>query len=104
MYGNDYFQTSLLECVHKFRSVLETSNGDWAVKGFIDVAKNVYTISVDTKVISKIIELMIFPALQTFAEENSCIMQFSSEQNHYPDITFIKKNKEKIALDLKKHI
>jgi len=74
MRGNDYFQTSLLECVQKLRSVLEVSNGDWAVKGFIDVAKNVYTISVDTKVISKIIELMKFPALQTFAEENSCIV------------------------------
>ncbi|MDR2426494.1 MAG: EcoRV family type II restriction endonuclease [Endomicrobium sp.] len=95
------FQTSLLKHIDDFRSVLETSNGDWTVKGFIDVFKNIYTISIDTKVISKIIELMLFPALERFAKDNSFIMEFSKEQNHYPDITFITKDKEKIALDLK---
>ncbi|MDR1941249.1 MAG: hypothetical protein LBQ47_02875 [Endomicrobium sp.] len=94
-------QEQLLHCVNQFRSVLETDNGDWTVKGFIDIAKNIYTISVDTKVISKILELMIFPALAAFAKENNYIMELSKEQNHYPDITFITKNKEKIALDLK---
>jgi hypothetical protein len=28
-------------------------------------------------------------------------MQFSSEQNHYPNVSFITRNKEKIVLDLK---
>jgi hypothetical protein len=101
MINDDDFQMNLLRCINDFRSILETSDGDWAVKGFIDVAKNIYTISVDTKVISKIIELMIFPVLQKFAKDNNFIMQFSSEQNHYPDVTFITKNKEKMALDLK---
>jgi hypothetical protein len=99
--ADDAFQTNLLRHIKDFHSVLETSDGDWAVKGFIDTAKNIYTISVDTKVISKIIELMIFPVLQNFAKENNFIMQLSLEQNHYPDVTFITKNKEKIALDLK---
>jgi hypothetical protein len=76
-------------------------NGGWTVKGFIDIAKNIYTISVDTKVISKIIELMIFPALEKFSKKNNFIMEFSKEQNHYPDVTFISCNKDKIALDLK---
>ncbi|MDR2192072.1 MAG: EcoRV family type II restriction endonuclease, partial [Endomicrobium sp.] len=40
------FQNSLLEHIHNSRSVLETLNGDWTVKGFIDISKNIYTISV----------------------------------------------------------
>lgn len=44
-------------------------NGDWIVKGFIDIAQNIYTISVDTKVVSKIIELLIFPQLYAFAKK-----------------------------------
>lgn len=91
MTNDDDFQMSFLKRINDFRSVLETSEGDWTVKGFIDIAKNIYTISVDTRVISKIIELMIFPILQSFSKENNFIIQFSSEQNHYPDVTFITK-------------
>ena len=100
MRQND-FQKSLLKHAEDFRKVLATPSGDWSVKGFIDIAKNIYTISVDTKVISKIIELMMFPVLQKFAKENKLKMILSSEQNHYPDVTFITKNRQKIALDLK---
>ncbi len=89
----DNFQDSLLKHTEDFRKVLATPSGDWTVKGFIDVAKNIYTISVDTKVVSKIIELMMFPVLQKFAKENNFEMIFSAEQNHYPDVTFITKNK-----------
>lgn len=99
--GLDNFQKSLLKHTEEFRKVLATPSGDWSVKGFIDIAKNIYTISVDTKVVSKIIELMMFPVLQKFAKENNFEMIFCAEQNHYPDVTFITKNKQKIALDLK---
>jgi len=97
----DNFQKSLLKHTEDFRKVLATPSGDWSVKGFIDVAKNIYTISVDTKVVSKIIELMMFPVLQKFAKENGFEMHFCAEQNHYPDVTFVTKDKKKIALDLK---
>ena len=60
----DAFQTQLLKHSEDFRKILETPTGDWSVKGFIDIAKNIYTISVDTKVISKIIELMMFPVFK----------------------------------------
>ncbi|MCA6072268.1 MAG: hypothetical protein LE178_01805 [Endomicrobium sp.] len=46
MINDDDFQMNLLRCINDFRYVLETSDGDWTVKGFIDVAKNIYTISV----------------------------------------------------------
>ncbi len=97
----DAFQKNLLKHTEDFRNVLATPTGDWSVKGFIDITKNIYTISVDTKVVSKIIELMMFPVLQKFARENEYEMVLSSEQNHYPDVTFITKDKQKIALDLK---
>jgi len=54
----DNFQKGLLKHTEDFRKVLATPSGDWSVKGFIDIAKNIYTISVDTKVVSKIIEKM----------------------------------------------
>ena len=82
----DNFQKNLLKHTEDFRKVLATPSGDWSVKGFIDIAKNIYTISVDTKVVSKIIELMMFPVLQKFAKENKFKMILSSEQNHYPDV------------------
>lgn len=97
----DNFQKSLLKHTGDFKKVLATPSGDWSVKGFIDVARNIYTISVDTKVVSKIIELMMFPVIQKFAKENNYEMIFCAEQNHYPDVTFVTKDKKKIALDLK---
>ena len=97
----DNFQKNLLKQAEYFRKFLATPSGEWSIEGFIDVAKNIYTISVDTKVVSKIIELMMFPIIQKFAKENDYKIIFSAEQNHYPDITFITKGKKKIALDLK---
>ena len=93
------FEKSFIEYFDKFKKVISTGEGDWTVKGFIDVYKNIYTISVDTKVISKIVELMLFPVIQRFAVENNFNMVLSQEQNHYPDITFIGKEGNKIALE-----
>lgn len=84
-----------------FTSVVSTKKGDWIVKGFIDVAKNIYTISVDTKVISKIMELLLFPNISRFAKDHGYKMVLSKEQNSYPDITFIDENDNKFAVDMK---
>jgi len=56
---------------------------------------------VDTKVVSKIIELMLFPVISQFAAEHGFKMVLSEYQNHYPDISFITPDETKIALDLK---
>jgi hypothetical protein len=95
------FRESLLACFEDFRQSLATHAGDWVVKGFVDVYRNVYTISVDTKVISKIIELILFPVLSQFAAKHQFRMVLSEHQNHYPDISFITPTGAKIALDLK---
>jgi hypothetical protein len=55
------FLNALRQEIATFRSAVSTQNGDWTIKGFIDIAKNIYTISTDTKVISKVMELLLFP-------------------------------------------
>jgi len=96
------FKENFEDYFSNFYPILSTKEGDWTVKGFIDVFKNIYTISGDTKVVSKLIELMIFPKILQFSSEYNYDIVLSSYQNHYPDVTFIDKTtKEKIALDIK---
>ena len=83
------FKTALEARFQDFFSLVSTDKGDWTVKGFIDVYKNIYTISIDTKVISKIVELMIFPIILDFAAQNNFQIVLATHQNHYPDVTFI---------------
>ena len=35
-----------------FAKAVATNEGDWIVKGFIDIYRQIYTISVDTKIVS----------------------------------------------------
>src|SRR6185437_15978736 len=95
------FLDLLQEKAATFNNLISTSTGDWSVKGFIDVFKNIYTISGDTKVVSKLIEIMLFPQFLTFASENGFKLVLSREQNHYPDLTFIDNAGYKFAVDLK---
>jgi hypothetical protein len=97
----DNFLNKIQEEVAHFSKTVSTDKGDWVVKGFIDIAKNIYTISIDTKVISKIMELLIFPNICLFEERNGFKIILSKEQNFYPDITFIDKNGYKYAIDIK---
>ncbi len=58
------------EEVGSYKEYLETDDQEWIVKGFIDIDKNIYAITNDTKVVSKIIEIILIPRLFRFAEEN----------------------------------
>lgn len=95
------FRNQLFKHIELFNAAVSTGEGDWIVKGFIDIAKNIYTISVDTKVISKIMELLLFPKICQFAHDNNYKMVLCKEQNFYPDITFIDSGNNKFAVDLK---
>jgi hypothetical protein len=98
----DKFREKLLGYLNQYLCDIQDPDGNWTVKGFIDIFKNIYTISLDTKVISKVLEIMLLPKIQQFATENDFEIILSKEQNFYPDITFIdKKSEEKIALDIK---
>ncbi len=88
--------------VEGYNKIIATENGDWIVKGFIDIYKNIYTITIDTKVVSKVIELLLIPAFENFAQNNNLILELPPQQNFYPDLTFISKQTgEKFSVDIK---
>ena len=76
---------------------------EWTIKGFIDVFRNIYTISPDTKIVSKVLELHLFPHFLTFAERIGYELELATYQNWYPDLTFVSKadSTVKFAVDLK---
>jgi len=82
---------------------ISTKDGQWSVKGFIDSYKNVYTISNDTKIVSKILEIHLFPEILRFAKEIRYKIILAEHQNYYPDVTFEKIDNPKIkfAIDFK---
>lgn len=97
------FEEKLNEFVKEIESYVSTETGEWSVKGFIDVYKNIYTISSDTKIVSKILEIHLFPTILKFANDAGYNIILAEHQNWYPDLTFVnKKDPEiKFALDLK---
>ncbi len=97
------FKIELNKFADKLEKYVSTENGDWSVKGFIDVYKNIYTISSDTKIVSKILEIHIFSQILQFADSIDYKIILAEKQNWYPDLTFVhKKNEEvKFALDIK---
>jgi hypothetical protein len=97
------FSEALDWFVGDLKKYVSTETGEWTVKGFIDVYKNIYTISSDTKIVSKILEIHIFPEILQFAEKFGYKLVLAEKQNWYPDLTFIDKDNAevKLALDLK---
>lgn len=100
-WNKELFQTTLAADFRLFTETLATNTGDWVVKGFIDVYRRIYTISVDTKVISKLIELMLVPVIVQYARCHGYELILSEYQNHYPDVSLIASDGTRIALDLK---
>ena len=70
---------------------VSAEDGQWTVKGFIDIFKSVYTISSDTKIVSKILEIHLFPQILRFAEETGFSIVLAEHQNWYPDLSFVKR-------------
>lgn len=97
------FTVALEVFVADLHRYISTEDGQWTVKGFIDVFKNVYTISSDTKIVSKILEIHLFPKILGFAESQGYKVVLADHQNYYPDISFVKADNEDIrfAVDFK---
>jgi hypothetical protein len=97
------FKKELKKFTDSLREYVSTETGDWTVKGFIDIYKNIYTISSDTKIVSKILEIHIFPKILQFAESIGYSIVLAEMQNWYPDLSFVKKDNQavKFAVDLK---
>lgn len=87
--------------VSDLTSYVSSDNGQWSIKGFIDIYKNVYTISADTKIISKIMEIHLFPKILEFAKNNKYKLILVDHQNYYPDITFESEDGIRFAVDFK---
>ena len=97
----EQFFNLLTEEIKSYNQLLATDKGDWIVKGFIDIYKRIYTITLDTKVVSKIIEILLIPPLNHFAEKNGLKLILPKEQNFYPDMTFLDAEGNLFAVDFK---
>ncbi len=97
------FEKNFKEFVVSLNKEVCDNLNNWNIKGFIDINKNIYTISNDTKIISKILEIHIFPLILKFAESIGYKIVLAECQNYYPDMSFICKTNEdiKFAVDLK---
>jgi hypothetical protein len=79
---------------------LQTEDGLWTLRGFIDTARRVYSLSGDTKVISKALELMLLPPITRFWEDRGYQVVLARYQNFYPDLSLVSEQ-ARYAIDLK---
>ncbi len=98
----DQFLKHLQAHAASFAKAVATNEGEWIIKGFIDVHQRVYSISVDTKIVSKVLELLLFPMFVDFAKKHRLEIELCKHQNDYPDLTFTHKGSGKrYAVDIK---
>lgn len=97
------FTQKLKGFVDSLKGHVSAADGQWTVKGFIDTFKNVYTISSDTKIVSKILEIHLFPKILDFAQRSGYKIVLAEHQNYYPDISFVNSEDESVrfAVDFK---
>jgi len=85
-----------------FGDAVTTPDGDWIIKGFIDIYRHIYTISVDTKIVSKVLEILLLPSFSKFAERHDMRLESPPQQNFYPDLSFTHlPTGRKFAVDIK---
>lgn len=97
------FGDALAEFTSTLSDFVSTEAGQWTIKGFIDTYEDIYSISSDTKVVSKILEIHIFPRILAFADNYGFDIVLADHQNYYPDLSFVSKTDEaiKYAVDFK---
>jgi hypothetical protein len=103
MSEKERFAEKLKAFVAELKDHISSEDGQWTIKGFIDVFQTVYTISSDTKIVSKILEIHLFPKILSFAKNNGYKVVLAEHQNYYPDISFVKASDDSIrfAVDFK---
>lgn len=99
---SEQFLKQLQGHAESFAKAVATDEGEWIIKGFIDVYRRIYTISVDTKIISKVLELLLFPMFVDFGKARGLKIELCPQQNFYPDLTFTHEaSGRKFAVDIK---
>ena len=96
------FKEALAVLASTLSDYASTDAGEWTIKGFIDTYREVYTISSDTKVVSKILEIHLFPKILAFAQEQGFEVILADHQNYYSDISFVSKTDENIKFAVEK--
>jgi restriction endonuclease EcoRV len=98
----EQFHAHLQAHAASFAKAVATNEGEWIIKGFIDVYRRIYTISVDTKIVSKVLELLLFPMFAEFAKKHDLEIELCPQQNFYPDLTFTHRaSGSRFAVDIK---
>lgn len=103
MNDKEKFAQQLTDFATELQNHISSEDGQWTIKGFIDIFKNIYTLSSDTKIISKILEIHLFPKFLQFAQDYGYKIVLAEHQNYYPDISLVSKENEniKFAVDFK---
>ena len=96
------FKEALAVLASTLSDYASTDAGEWTIKGFIDTYREVYTISSDTKVVSKILEIHLFPKILAFAQEQEFEVILADHQNYYPDNSFVSKTDENVKFAAEK--
>jgi len=100
--NHNQFLKQLQTHAESFAKAVATNEGEWIIKGFIDIYRQIYTISVDTKIVSKVLELLLFPMFEEFGRMHNLEIKLCPQQNFYPDLTFVHKSSgHKFAVDVK---
>lgn len=89
--------------IEELKSEFETIGFGWDIKGVIDSEKRIYTLTDDTKLISKVLELMTRPIVYEVAHTHELEVVEAQSQTIYPDFTLQGKGlgDKKLALDVK---
>ena len=96
------FLENLQQHAESFAKAVASNDGEWIIKGFIDVYRRIYSISVDTKIVSKVLELLLFPMFVEFGRTHGLKIELCPQQNFYPDLTFTHEaSGRKFSVDIK---
>jgi len=81
----------------------EKTGVEWHIKGVVNGKGNLYTVSNDTKLISKVFELVALPVIVEAVEPYIERWESEERQTVYPDLTLILPGElpNKIAIDIK---
>lgn len=97
-----YNFTNFIQDLKTEIDILET---DWNVLGIVDSNENAYSLGTDTKLIGRIFEMLLAPAIKSFAERHNFQFSVPEGQNIYPDfiISYLDEygSTKYIAIDVK---
>lgn len=88
--------------IDEIEARLLDKDGNWAIRGFIDVYKSIFPMTSDTKVLSKVMEMILIPVFLDAINDLPLTFEFAEHQNHYPDLTVTDtETGSRVAIDLK---